>query len=178
LFHSIRKIISCNQLFAQKQNQPHTQDLKLVISRFRLPIFSILIIFKYKIYLWEKIWLNKIIQIYYGWFHGTCDTFTLTFTKSFEIFRACAIIIFKTFLPLDKSYNMFCWRAVVQIPSALRNDSLKYVLLYNPRSFALLYAIEILMIDSDSSSSGLSEWISFKNFWIHLRMVGLWKPFL
>ncbi len=107
------------------------------------------------------------------WFHGTCDTFTLTFTKSFESFRAYAIIISKTFLPLDKSYTMFYWRAIVQIPSTLRNYSLKYVLLCNTRSFALLNAIEILMIDSDSSSSGLSESISFKSFWIHLRMVGL-----
>jgi hypothetical protein len=112
-----------------------------------------------------------------GWFHGTCDTFTLTFTKSFETFRVCAIIISKTFLPLDRSYTTFCWRALVQIPSTLRNYSLKYILLFNPRSFALLYAIEILMIDSDSSSSGLSESICFEFFWIYLRMVGLWKPF-
>ncbi len=115
---------------------------------------------------------------FYGWFHGTCYTIYTTFTKSFESFRTCAIIISKTFLPLHKSYTTFYWRAVVQIPSTLRNYSLKYVLLCNPRCFALLDAIEILMIDSDSSSSGLSKSISFKSFWIHLRMVSLWKPIL
>jgi hypothetical protein len=114
----------------------------------------------------------------YGWFHGTCDTIYTTFTKSFETFRPCAIIISKTFLPLDKSYTTFCWRAVAQIPSTLRNDFFRYVLPCNPHSFALLYAIEILMIDSDSSLSGLSESISFKFFWVHLSLVGLWKPFL
>jgi len=113
-----------------------------------------------------------------GWFHGTCDTFTLTFTKSVETFRTCAIIISKTFSPLDKSYTTFSWGSVVPIPSTLRNGSLKYHLLCNPRSFALLYAKEILMIDLDSSSSGLSESIYLKNFWNHLKMVGLWKPFL
>ena len=99
-----------------------------------------------------------------GWFHGSCDTFTLTLTESFETFRACAIIISKTFLPLDKSYTTSHWRAVGQIPSTLRNDSLKHVLLCNLRSFALLCAIEILMTDSDSSSAGLSESILFRKF--------------
>ena len=43
-----------------------------------------------------------------GWFHGTCDTIYTTFTKSFQTFRACVIIISKTFLPLEKSYITFC----------------------------------------------------------------------
>jgi len=99
-----------------------------------------------------------------GWFHGTCDTIYTTFTKSVETFRTCAIIISKTFSPLDKSYTTFSWGSVGQIPNTLRNGSLKYLLLCNPRSFALLYAKEILMIDSDSSSSGLSESIYLKKF--------------
>ncbi len=47
-------------------------------------------------------------KLFNGWFHGTCDTIYTTFTKSFETFTACAVIISKTFLPLDKSYTTFC----------------------------------------------------------------------
>ena len=117
-------------------------------------------------------------RFYLGWFHGICGMFTLTLTKSFKTFRTCALIIFKTFSPLEKSYTMFSWGSVVQIPITLQIGSLKYLFLCNPRSFALLYAKEILMIDSDSSSSGLSESIYLKKIWNHLRMVDLWKPFL
>ena len=119
----------------------------------------------------------EIVRIW-RWFHDTCDTIYTTFTKSVETFRTCAIIISKTFSPLHKSYTTFSWGSVVQIPSILRNGSLKSLLLCNPRSFALLHAKTIPMIDSDSSSSGLSESIYYKKFWNHLRIVGLWKPFL
>ena len=98
-----------------------------------------------------------------GRFHGTCDPFTLTFTKSFETFRDCTIVISKTFLPLDKIYTTLCWRAVAQIPNTLLNDSLKCLFLCNPYSFALLYTRKMLIIDSDFSSSGLSESVCFKN---------------
>ena len=81
----------------------------------------------------------EIVRIW-RWFHDTCDTIYTTFTKSVETFRTCAIINSKTFSPLHKSYTTFSWGSVVQIPSILRNGSLKYLLLCNPRSFALLYA--------------------------------------
>ena len=121
--------------------------------------------------------LSTFTPTYSGCFHGTCDTFTPTLTKSFETFRAWVIIISKTFLFLDKSYTTSCWRTVAQIPSTLRNGFLKYLILCNTRSFALLCAIQILMIDLDSPWSGLSESLFVKSFWIRLRSTGLWKPF-
>jgi hypothetical protein len=106
--------------------------------------------------------------LYNGYFHGTCDTKYTTFTKSFETFRACVIVTSKTFLLLDKIYTTSCSRAVAKIPNTLRNGFLKYLILCNTASFVLLCAIEILMIDLDSLSSGLSESLFLKNFWTHL----------
>jgi hypothetical protein len=121
--------------------------------------------------------MSDISIIITGWFHGTCDTFTPTLTKSFETFRTCVIINSKTFLLLDQSYRMSWWRAVAQIPSTLLNGFLKFVIPCNSDSFALLCAIEILMIDSDSPSSGLSESLFEIFFWSRLWTLGLWKPF-
>jgi hypothetical protein len=116
-------------------------------------------------------------SMFTGYFHGTCDTKYTTFTKSFETFRACVIVTSKTFLLLDKIYTTSCSRAVAKIPNTLRNGFLKYLILCNTASFALICAIEILMIDLDSLSSGLSESLFLKNFWTHLWTKSLWKPF-
>ena len=80
----------------------------------------------------DEVYLIRLILAlrYNEWFYGTCDTFILIFTKSFETFRAYAIIISQTFLPLDKNYSPSYRRALFQIPNILRNDSLKYVLYY------------------------------------------------
>jgi hypothetical protein len=111
---------------------------------------------------------DMIEELLVGYFHGTCDTKYTTFTKSFETFRACVIVTSKTFLLLDKIYTTSCSRAVAKIPNTLRNGFLKYLILCNTASFALICAIEILMIDLDSLSSGLSESLFLKNFWTHL----------
>jgi len=100
-------------------------------------------------------------MLIWGCFHGTCDTFTSTFTKSFETFRACVIINSKTCLLLEKIDTTFYWRAVVKIPDGPGDDLFWHFLACNTCSFAILGATEILIIDSDSASPGLSEFIIF-----------------
>ena len=112
----------------------------------------------------------------YGYFHGTCDTKYTTFSKSFETFRACVLVTSKTFSLLHKSSTTPCSRAVAQIPNTLWNGFLKYLIHCITPSFALLCAIEILMIDLDSPSAGLSESLFLKKIWTRRWPKGLWKP--